>query len=385
MPSEAYLKRQKDILISLVNEINNVNQKNNIYLKDKKILKFYFDYNLSNEGRVIRSVINDLVELNYLILDMKKKKILLNLNKINEICDKFNLENPYQNYNKLLINLEKFKKINNEIIKSELDNIDSILIKNLSINKFNDAYFKRLSMINEIENNRQRISKREFSTKHFNDSKCLENNASSLFSIIKKYYPELNNFNDYLIKNNIYLNNIKIRFKGNIHLKSRDVNIDINNDFDEISISLDLLEKLVIKRINFKNVYTVENLTTFNEFYKEDSLIIFSEGFANREIILFLKKLYEFNKNLNFYHFGDIDVGGFNIFIDLIEKSKVPFKPYNMNKEIFLKNISYAKELTENDINKLNIYLKDPRYEQFYEVIKVMIKTNKKLEQEALM
>ena len=45
MPSEAYLKRQKDILISLVNEINNVNQKNNIYLKDKKILKFYFDYN----------------------------------------------------------------------------------------------------------------------------------------------------------------------------------------------------------------------------------------------------------------------------------------------------------------------------------------------------
>ena len=56
-----------------------------------------------------------------------------------------------------------------------------------------------------------------------------------------------------------------------------------------------------------------------------------------------------------------------------------------MNKEIFLKNISYAKELTENDINKLNIYLKDPRYEQFYEVIKVMIKTNKKLEQEALM
>lgn len=255
----------------------------------------------------------------------------------------------------------------------------------MSINKFNDAYFKRLSMINEIENNRQRISKREFSTKHFNDSKCLENNASSLFSIIKKYYPELNNFNDYLIKNNIYLNNIKIRFKGNIHLKSHDVNIDINNDFDEISISLDLLKKLVIKRINFKNVYTVENLTTFNEFYKEDSLIIFSEGFANREIILFLKKLYEFNKNLNFYHFGDIDVGGFNIFIDLFEKSKVPFKSYNMNKEIFLKNISYAKELTENDINKLNIYLKDPRYEQFYEVIKIMIKTNKKLEQEALM
>ena len=144
MPSEAYLKRQKDILISLLNEINNVNQKNNIYLKDKKILKFYFDYNLSNDGRVIRSAINDLVELNYLFLDIKKKKILLNLNKINEICDKFNLENPYQNYNKLLINLEKFKKINNQIIKSELDNINNILIKNLSINKFNDAYFKRL-------------------------------------------------------------------------------------------------------------------------------------------------------------------------------------------------------------------------------------------------
>ena len=94
--------------------------------------------------------------------------------------------------------------------------------------------------------------------------------------------------------------------------------------------------------------------------------------------------MHEANPTLTFYHFGDIDAGGFYILNHLKEKTGINFIPFKMNEEILLNNLSLAKELTKNDIRRLNIMKDDRKFNEFKELIEVMLKENKKLEQEAL-
>ena len=55
-----------------------------------------------------------------------------------------------------------------------------------------------------------------------------------------------------------------------------------------------------------------------------------------------------------------------------------------MNETIFNKYINYSKELNEKDIKLLLNIKNDENYQVFSKLIEVMIKTNKKLEQEII-
>lgn len=89
-------------------------------------------------------------------------------------------------------------------------------------------------------------------------------------------------------------------------------------------------------------------------------------------------KIYQFKTNLNYYHFGDIDAGGFYIYLHLVEKTNIPLKTTVMNIGILLKYQEYTKKLTANNRKRL-IKLK----ERFHDdVIDYMLENDCKLEQE---
>ena len=55
-----------------------------------------------------------------------------------------------------------------------------------------------------------------------------------------------------------------------------------------------------------------------------------------------------------------------------------------MKVDVFINNLSRAKDLIKNYIKRLERMKDDSRFDEFKEVKEVMIKENKKLEQEAL-
>lgn len=102
-----------------------------------------------------------------------------------------------------------------------------------------------------------------------------------------------------------------------------------------------------------------------------------------------LADLYRAFPNAQYYHFGDIDAGGFEIYRDLKQKTGIPFQPYKMNLQVLQQHRAYGKELTENDRRHLcKLYetmADDPFYHQFSELIRYMLDENVKLEQECIM
>ena len=98
-----------------------------------------------------------------------------------------------------------------------------------------------------------------------------------------------------------------------------------------------------------------------------------------------LKSLYKIYNNLSeFYHFGNIDVGGLRILNHLRTKTGIDIKPLMMNKETLITNQKYCKSLTNNDIKALKDMLESSMYMEFYDLIQYMLSEGIKLEQEII-
>jgi len=92
------------------------------------------------------------------------------------------------------------------------------------------------------------------------------------------------------------------------------------------------------------------------------------------------------NTAVEYYHSGDFDFGGFNIFVFIKNNIFENLKPYKMSKELFLENIEFAEEMENKEYKeKMAGLLKRKEYEEFHEVIKEILRTGKILEQEALL
>lgn len=125
---------------------------------------------------------------------------------------------------------------------------------------------------------------------------------------------------------------------------------------------------------------TIENLTSFHDVFLKDTFYIFTNGFHNHAIEAFLKCLYDFlGESVHYFHFGDIDAGGFHIYESLIKKTQIPFQMYKMNIEMLKKYKDYTKPLTQNDRKRLLSFKENQN-----ELIDYMLKNNVKLEQEII-
>ena len=83
----------------------------------------------------------------------------------------------------------------------------------------------------------------------------------------------------------------------------------------------------------------------------------------------------------DYYHFGDIDAGGFEIYRDLCEKTHILFKMYYMNLETLQKYEMYGKKLTENDRKRLREL---QNQKSLSKIVSYMLERDVKLEQECI-
>ncbi len=357
-----------------------------------KTLKDYFDENNYIKKEEIDQSLRELEELNLIILHWGNgyeshliKSADLNIRNIEEAykflgrkskesIDKegisllllyINESIPLGNFCREMI--EKLKR--KESIKKYLDIENIEECKNI------------LESLKYVIVQEEEIFKRNFSIKVFGDSKKFETIEGNVIRILKDFLDEENLS---LEEFNILNNPGYVYFKGNAQIKLSNEILNIGELNFGIGISSKDLVNISNIKINANRIITIENLTTFNTFNKKNFLCIYLGGFHNKARRELLKKIKADNMDKEFYHFGDIDCGGFKILKHLRDKTSINFIPYTMDIGTLKDGRKYCKSLTQNDKKILIEMHKDEAYKEFWDIFEYMLKENVKLEQEHL-
>lgn len=246
-----------------------------------------------------------------------------------------------------------------------------------------DDIFK---MIAFIEHNKEIIYIREASMQVYGDSKYFENNTvQNVCSLLRKYsnkevvQEEL--YDEILQDYHIYKEPQKLCIKGKAIITISGKTVDISGFVDGIEFCASEIEKIESVKLMTNAFMTIENRTSYLRFNKDDFVTFYLGGYSNRYQRDFIKLIYKNNYDKSYYHFGDIDAGGFWIHSNLCNVTGVPFNLFSMSiKE--LENPEYKEclhKLKENDVTRLEELRNNPKYT---EVVDYMLKNNVKLEQE---
>ena len=236
-----------------------------------------------------------------------------------------------------------------------------------------------LKVLSNIETIKEETYVRNFSVRVLGDSKAFEKIKNVVIDILYEY-------GDYINKDSILQDLNIVNNPGYVYIKGKACIILSGQTFDltKINGSIGLSSSILndIERVNVvgSKVITIENLTTFNSFEDVNAVIIYLGGFHNSIRRKFICKIHENNSSKEYFHYGDIDVGGFEILMDLRRKTGINFLPLNMDTKMLSKYLTYTKRLSENDKKRLNKMIGG----EFDEVIKYMLENDCKLEQEAI-
>ncbi len=236
-----------------------------------------------------------------------------------------------------------------------------------------------LKVLAEVEKVEEEVFIRNFSIRVLGDSKAFEKIKTSVASILCEYGEYTDK--DHVLENlNIVSNPGYVYAKGNGRITISGQVIDFSSLDGDLGLSSALLDSIEEVKVYASKVITIENLTTFNSYADKDAFAIYLGGYHNSVRRKLIRKIYEQNPDKAYYHYGDIDAGGFNILLDLRAKTGISFVPFNMDVATLEKYRDFTKKLTENDKSRLKNLLGG----EFDAVVRYMLEHDCKLEQEAI-
>ena len=245
--------------------------------------------------------------------------------------------------------------------------------------------------IHRIETNQKEIYIREFSVQCFGDSKELEKKSGLIGKIFRRFSDDMEDMdNDVILAEyGIYRtpNYVYVKGSGRLRIGTPEAyDIDLRSLRQGIGLSGEDLDGLEWKvDVSVKRIITIENLTTFFRWEEPDSVLIYLGGYHNAVRRKFLQKLYQVFPEAEYFHFGDIDVGGFEIYEDLCRRTGIPFTTYKMGISELEQYEQYTRELTENDRKRMDSLLNNEVYENVWPILRYMKEHGKKLEQESIL
>ncbi|MBZ9689784.1 DUF2220 domain-containing protein [Clostridium estertheticum] len=362
---------------------NKVNQKFSI--KITSLFSKYIDHSNYEIFQGVNEAIDILVRKQFIIAKANSANVyndvLLNLAELEQVYEYIG-RMAKKDINKSVLKLLENYKNRNEILNRYCETQYKRINSNKSIQYFIDDLIELenvLIAVDELLKVDTETFVRDFSVRIFKDSKVFEGLISKVVNLLYEYgsFPEkeqvLGNLN--IIKNPTYVN-----FKGAGSITIKEQRIDLTNLSSDIAISSAMLSDIHRIDVTGKAVITIENLTSFHTFYDEDMFVIYLGGYHNSVRRKFIRKIHQQNPKVLFYHFGDIDAGGFYILEHLKHQTGVDFKAFKMDIETLKAYSKYTKKLTENDNQRLMRLVNS----EYNPVIKYMIENNCKLEQEAI-
>lgn len=252
-----------------------------------------------------------------------------------------------------------------------------------------------LKGIDELLKNNDTIYERVFSKRYLGNSKVFEKQLrGTMISLLRKYFNEVDNNMDkdeVLKVVGIEKTTSELHLKGNIEFKLDGSSINLACFSYGVSLNSQTIKELKLQNYSFNKVISVENKANFNYLCakEKESLIVFTGGFYTPVQKRFLNSLYKQLINLDeyirFYHWGDIDLGGINIYRNIKKFIFYNVKPYLMDVQIMEQNSSYW-ELIKDDkyILKIEKLLEDDAIKELHDLIRFVIENKVTLEQESM-
>lgn len=385
----------KEILISLIDkyERSKVSDGNNqirvsVKLATDKLFPKYLDNEAFELREKVNEAIEELISKGWIVSKRSSNHTYLNItlpqneNVLNQIYLFLDREKKSDRRQRLTEIFTTFMGSGDWVVekycKKQLEN----LVQNKAVEFFDGDYEELKSILAcciALKKLPQEMYYRNFSVKQFGDSKKFELLQGKISSLLFKYgdFSEKESVFDELglLKTPSY-----IHIKGNVSIFWEDGKcLDAAGLDGGIGISTADVKKIVSVNIQDEKIVTIENLTSFFSFSSAGICAVYLGGFCNHLRRDFLMKVYRSEPKKQYFHFGDIDAGGFYIFEDLCKKTDIPFQPLSMGIDTLCSYKSYWKELTKNDVARLQ-KIKSPI---FQEVISYMLEHNCKLEQEA--
>lgn len=230
---------------------------------------------------------------------------------------------------------------------------------------------------------------RSFSIRVFRDSKLAEKELHLACRILTDFertdLPSDLETNEILEEFNIYRNPTFVFVKGDWGDHALSQGIGIFQD------DLPLLqEKLAADGQKPDVILTIENLTSYHRWTTREQklgkreLVLYLAGYANHVKRHFLEELHRLFPETVFYHFGDIDCGGFRIWKNLCCATGIPIRTYGMDLATWQQYKDTGRPLTAGDRKTLQAMLEDDFYAQQHPLFRRMLEENCKLEQEGI-
>ncbi len=190
------------------------------------------------------------------------------------------------------------------------------------------------------------------------------------------------------------------------------------------SMNTEMIRNFEVAELPVRRVLTIENKAAYLEYIKKPAqaaaafpesalkstpdstltfpketgqmgqeLVVYLAGFYSPVKRLFLEKIYDYLREQSdpappwisdaFYHWGDLDAGGFQIFVHL--KSLIPeLRPLHMDTATLKENARFGDSFDDRYRKQLLRLLGQEDYAVFYDVINAMLQSGIRLEQEAL-
>ena len=228
-----------------------------------------------------------------------------------------------------------------------------------------------------------------FSLRTFGDTKYFKEKVrANLLKLLRAIYSSSDRDDDELLELcHIVRTPEVIKFKGNIKFILDDGS---SLDFSSFSYGA-VIDSLSISHItscslSVSKIITYENYTNYLHAIKhgdKDTLYIFHGGWESKVKRLFFEKIALAIDKESVYHWGDIDAGGFGIFLEL-KRSFKTLKPLNMDRSTLEKYKDKALPLDDVYIERLKKLRKESDYSPFFDVLDYMIDNRIWLEMENL-
>ena len=285
-------------------------------------------------------------------------------------------------------------------IKAYLDSVLDDISKNKLGGLWNsdmqliDDVLKALELIYSL--NGASISMRAASVKLYANSKRFENVIEShIISIAKKYEPILAEADDKDISEREVLSQLGIvkmseifEFCGGLKVFYKDGEVDyspIRHGACIIGDNLSEIERIELSGI--QSIMFIENKTNYTEYClnsrRKNELIVFHGGLYSPAKGEFFRLISKALNDEQVFYWGDIDMGGFNMFCRLRDNIFPDLVPYNMDKQSFEQYKLRGFPRNTLYLNKIARLKECARYGVFSDVIDLIIESGVTVEQEA--
>lgn len=395
MTSKEY---KKEIIDGLLKKYNiryakNITTNRRIILKPTEVYKDYAKNNADiSEKQGINEAVSVLTDMGFITADYLKfsddiEKIYLSEEKLDAIYEY--LKEEYSVIPQSTISKRVHEIVEKYICTGEIVNkyCESILaqIEDPRCILVPEQIEANLKMFSFLEKNKEHLYVREASVLVYGDSKWFENNnyeeVCTFMRTATGRIREEGERNDAILSF-FYVTPAEqeIFIKGNWRIEWEQYVLDVSKFQGGIAIASSDVQSIKNVRVNSESIMTIENKTSFQRLKDVDLAMMYLGGFANRHQIEFLKKVISDNPNVRYYHFGDIDVGGFLIHKHLCRQTAKKFELYCMGIQQLcdMRFRHCLRELKDNDMSRIGALMDEP----YYDVIKYMQEHNMKLEQE---